>query len=228
MKILAIEQSTATGSLALLEDSLVLGQDSWTELRGRAGNLIAALGPLMAASDVAVEQVDLFAVGLGPGSFAGLRASLSAANALALPGRKPVVGIASAMAMARNVMIEKGVDSVTVVGDARRKRLWHAGFMMQKDAPLVTAPFSLIEYDELAAQLAGSTIVATPDWDRLEELLRTAAPDIRLVDGPRVPDAAAIGQLAAITFDPARPSAPPEPIYMHPPVFVKPGFSPPS
>ncbi|MFC1462656.1 tRNA (adenosine(37)-N6)-threonylcarbamoyltransferase complex dimerization subunit type 1 TsaB, partial [Verrucomicrobiota bacterium] len=111
MKLLAIEQSTSVGSIALLDDTRVLSEESWTETRGRAGNLFEMLPRILEAASRTVADIDLFAIGLGPGSFSGLRTSLSAVNHLALPGRKPVLGIPSAQALAHRLMAEESADS---------------------------------------------------------------------------------------------------------------------
>ena len=224
MKILAIEQSTETAGIAVLEDTRILAEDSWMETRGRTGHLFKVLPRVLERAGCAVEDIDLFAIGLGPGSFSGLRTSLSAANHLALPGRKPVLGIPSAQALAHRVMTEKNTDSVAVIGDARRKRLWHAAFVREEGSIRTEKPFSLLGADELAPLLDCSSVLVSPDWDRIGDILRTVTADIDIIAETRTPEARAVGELAAIAFDPLHPPAPPEPIYMHPPVFVEPRF----
>lgn len=224
MKVLAIEQSTAVGSIALLEGSRLLAQESWTESRGRAGRLFEMLPPTLEAASWTTADVDLFAAGLGPGSFSGLRTSLSAANHLALPGGKPVIGIPSAQAVAYQVMRERGVDTVTIVGDARRKRLWHACFRGSPESMELEKPFALLGVDELATAVSDSGVLVSPDWDRIDDVLLAASGGLEVIREARIPGAAAVARLAAGAFDPAHPPRPPEPIYMHPPVFVEPRF----
>ena len=224
MRTLAIEQSTGAAGVALLEDTRVLAEESWMETRGRAGHLFEALPRVLELAGCTVDEIGLFAIGLGPGSFSGLRTSLSAANHLALPGLKPVFGVPSAQALARRVMTEEDTDSVAVVGDARRKRLWYAVFRRRDKAIRPADTFSLINTNELASALDNPAILVSPDWDRIADVLRETAGGTRIIAEPRTPSARDVGRLAAMAFDPARPPAPPEPIYMHPPVFVEPKF----
>ena len=92
MRILALDTSTPVTTCALCEDERVL----WEKGIGpplKAGDVLpAALGDL--------EGVDAIAVGLGPGSFTGLRVGLAAAKAIAYARRLPLAGASSLQAIA--------------------------------------------------------------------------------------------------------------------------------
>ncbi len=77
-------------SVALVEDGHVLSESTHD---ARAGDLLpCVLGPL--------DGVQGIAVGLGPGSFTGLRVALAAAKALAYARRWPIAGASSLLALA--------------------------------------------------------------------------------------------------------------------------------
>jgi len=221
MRILAIEQSTPTGSLALLDGDRVLAQRSWTEPRARSPQLFARLPACVREAGVNPAEIELFAAGLGPGSFAGIRTSVAALRGLALPGGRIVTGVSSAEAIACDVFRERGPQSVAVVGDARRRRLWFVRFRPDDDGRLSPEqPLQLLSPGELAAYLpAEGTLVASPDWERLEESLRRAAPPAALLPEPRLPRAATVGRQAGRILSATGSAPPPAPIYLHPPVF---------
>lgn len=109
MRILALDTSTPTTTCALLDDGQVLWERSFTE---KAGDVLpAALGDL--------AQVSGIAVGLGPGSFTGLRVGLAAAKAIAYARRLPIAGASSLRAIA---LEERG--AVWAATEARRGELF--------------------------------------------------------------------------------------------------------
>jgi tRNA threonylcarbamoyladenosine biosynthesis protein TsaB len=70
------------------------------EPRGHGGRLPGALSSLLEAEGLRLEDVGAFAVGLGPGSFTGLRIGLATWKGLAYAGRRPIAGVSSLAAMA--------------------------------------------------------------------------------------------------------------------------------
>lgn len=90
MRIVALDTSTTVTSCALVEDGRVVWEKELTE---KAGDVLpAALGDL--------TGVDAVAVGVGPGSFTGLRVGLAAAKALAYAKKLPIAGVSSLLALA--------------------------------------------------------------------------------------------------------------------------------
>jgi len=223
MLILAVEQSTAVGSAALLEDDRVLAERVWKDDRARGHDLFVTLPALIRESGVAMEDVDLFGAGLGPGAFSSLRTSLTAVRALALPGEKPVRGVSSSEALAADICRERDWRTVTIVGDARRRSLWLARFEMRGGRPRMTAGFTLVELGQLPDVLERSGVVASPDFDRIGPELRKALPSgTALIEEMRTPRAAAVARLVLGKRHAEDTSRPLAPIYLHPPVFVKP------
>lgn len=109
MRVVALDTSTTVTSCALVEDENVVWEK---ELIEKAGDVLpAALGDLQA--------VDAVAVGLGPGSFTGLRVGLAAAKALAYARRLPIAGVSSLRALAHG---QPGL--VCAATDARKGELF--------------------------------------------------------------------------------------------------------
>src|SRR5213596_1246710 len=95
MKILALELSTARGSLAWLNDTVDLVVVEWPNDRKNSGAFFENLAQVQ-------EQFgspDTIIVGLGPGSYAGTRIAISAAIGLQTASQARLVGFPSICAM---------------------------------------------------------------------------------------------------------------------------------
>jgi tRNA threonylcarbamoyl adenosine modification protein YeaZ len=109
--VLALDTATPTTSCALLEDERVVREQSIGP-PAKAGDVLpAALGDLGA--------IEAVAVGLGPGSFTGLRVGLAAAKAIAYARRLPIAGASSLAAIAAG---EQGL--VYAATEARKGELF--------------------------------------------------------------------------------------------------------
>lgn len=128
MIILAIEHSTATGSIALLDDENILQKRTWQRAAREPSMLIEQISQILTTQSLSAAEIDIFAVGQGPGIYSNLRISLSVLNGLALPDKKPVYGISSAAALVHEYRQKHGLNKITVIGDARRNRVWYAPF----------------------------------------------------------------------------------------------------
>ena len=110
MNVLAIDTSTARGSVALLAFDQVVFEENFTADRSHSSALFAALQNARAKA----RHIDRIAVGLGPGSYAGVRIGIAAALGMELALDSMLVGIPSVAAL------EHGWERSLVIGDARR------------------------------------------------------------------------------------------------------------
>lgn len=233
MLILAADQSTANGSLALLRNGETLAVRNWEENGRDNRQFFVLLNRLFKEQNISPAEIDLYAVGLGPGTFAGLRISLSTIRAMALPGGKPVMGISSGEIIAVEVFNKTGRNSITVVGDARRGHIWHAQFMVTASGSQLTAGYTMVAHASLSSALTAGSAVATADWARLGgELEKIERPGIELIRERIVPTALTAGTIAGRRYSavPAPGTARNAadilaPLYMNPPVSVAPRFT---
>lgn len=154
-------------------------------------------------NDLDLEGVERLVVGIGPGSFAGIRAALAFAQGYALGRRCEVLGLPSACALADG-------GPLAVVGDARRGKYWVAlfdGFHLVQEVFQVSA-------DELPRRIPAEMRVTTPDAARIEGLLRELFGERYL--GGAAPTAEGLQRFAEA--NPAALQPEPLPIYLNPAV----------
>ncbi len=225
MRILALELSTEAGTLAWIEEGEVRLQLEWPG-DGRRRPVFADLYALVRDGALEWSRIDRLAVGVGPGSFSGLRAAVSLMQGLALPDHKPVTAVSSARALARSILGETGASRVVVLGDARRHELWAGCFaeedgVVQRCGDWIVAPAG--ELPEVLK--AAGTVWVSPDWGGLGATLEEVCPPaVTLVREARRPSAAMVGGLAGDLASRGLAGEPAVPIYVHPAVSIAPRF----
>jgi tRNA threonylcarbamoyl adenosine modification protein YeaZ len=93
--LLAIDTSTDSASLALVQDSQVLAEATWRCGQNHSIELLPRLASLLNEAKVGLQSIDCVMVAKGPGSFNGLRVGLSTAKGLAFSLEIPIIGISS-------------------------------------------------------------------------------------------------------------------------------------
>ena len=226
MITLAIELSTTHGELALLEDDRVVVEREWVEDRQHRQQIFADMAALTLAGGLDLGRIDLLAVGVGPGAFSGLRMAVSAMRAIALPDGKPVFGVASAEALAWDMMRETENGSVAVFGDARRDEFWAGRFrsvqgLARREGDWLVAPPRAVQADAVGL----GAVWVTADWERIGMRLKDICPaGVTLIEEPRWPKARSVGRLAVAKRRAGLESEPLAPVYLHPAVSVLPTF----
>jgi tRNA threonylcarbamoyladenosine biosynthesis protein TsaB len=100
MLILSIDTSTRTGGAAILNGFNILAEVAGLEETPYSSQLFRDVALLQARTGVHTDQIDLFAVASGPGSFTGLRVGLTAVKAWAEVHRKPIAAVSVLEAIA--------------------------------------------------------------------------------------------------------------------------------
>jgi tRNA threonylcarbamoyl adenosine modification protein YeaZ/ribosomal-protein-alanine acetyltransferase len=127
--VLAIDTSTAQTSVALIQDGEVLFNKSHNDPLAHGEVLPKLVAQALAVS----KQIDLIAVGMGPGPFTGLRVGIAFAQSYALAAQIDWVGVCSLDAMAAGINQSEFIIST----DARRKERFWARY---KDGVRITQP----------------------------------------------------------------------------------------
>lgn len=93
--LLAIDSSTDSASLAIVQDGRVLAEATWRCGQNHSVELLPRLTQLLKEAKVGLESISCILVAKGPGSFNGLRVGLSTAKGLAFSLGIPIIGISS-------------------------------------------------------------------------------------------------------------------------------------
>jgi tRNA threonylcarbamoyladenosine biosynthesis protein TsaB len=190
MLILAFDTATDVATSALVSDGEVVG-----ERVSRAVSLLEDVDALVRQAGARTGDIEALAVGIGPGSFTGVRIGLATARGLALALGVPVAGVSTLDALAA------GAPGALPVVDARRREVF-----VLRDEPRVVAPAEL--------ELAPGTLCVGSGAVRYRQVLEAAGAEVPADQDERhLPRARFHAQLAS-DFGPAELV---EPLYLRMP-----------
>jgi tRNA threonylcarbamoyladenosine biosynthesis protein TsaB len=102
--ILALDTTTRTGSVAVLQDDEVLAERSGDAALTHGQQLPGALMHALADAGARLEEVDLLAVAAGPGSFTGLRVGIASMQGIAFARGLKIVPVSTLDALAHETV----------------------------------------------------------------------------------------------------------------------------
>ena len=207
MTILALEFSSPQRSVALTRDGVVHAETS--EIGGRGTNAFGMIEKVLAAAKIGREEIEGLAVGLGPGSYTGIRVALSIAQGWQLATSVKLLGIGSVECVAAQAQAEKIFGRVNVVIDAQRGEFYLANYEVSADGVKEIEVLKIAAAAEVESRAHAVEILIGPEVTRWFPNGRTI-----------FPDAATLAKLAA-TRDNFSAGEKLEPIYLRETNFVK-------
>jgi tRNA threonylcarbamoyladenosine biosynthesis protein TsaB len=186
IRILAIDATTEYGSLALVEDELIVDETAMQSRDGFGHIMFGLLDGMLQRQQWSIDSIDSFAVAFGPGSFTGVRVGLAAVKGFAMATNKTVVCVSNLRAVA---WFGTGTVRAAMI-DAHREEIYAGVFddkLQLLGEELVTKPAAWLPGLPEGAELISADA----------EMLAKHAPHITLA--PRVL-AGAIGVIATKDF----------------------------
>ena len=122
MKVLAIESSAVTASVAIMTEDTLIAEYTINYKKTHSQTLLPMIDEICRMTETDVSDIDIVAVSDGPGSFTGLRIGAATGKGIALAKNKPMVAVPTLEAMAYNLIGDDRL--ICPVMDARRKHLY--------------------------------------------------------------------------------------------------------
>ena len=126
MKILGVDTSTPIGSIALIEGDNLIAEHTLDIVQAHSSRLMPAIDSVLKWGNITVDDLDGCAVGIGPGSFTGIRIGVATIKSICYAVDKPIVGISTLEAIAYNLRWSKSI--ICSLLDARRSEIYGAIF----------------------------------------------------------------------------------------------------
>ncbi len=160
MRVLGIESSSTTASMAIIDDYTLVGEYTMNNTMKHSKTLMPMLEDLMNRLDMDVSDLDLISVSEGPGSFTGLRIGSATAKGLAHGLGLQVASIPTLEVIASTVKVPGA--RVGVVVFARAREVYYAEYLIDFIdgifLPREVTPIRALEIEDLIKELSDKHI----------------------------------------------------------------------
>lgn len=168
--VLVLETSADSVNWALFQqDELIVEK----QLEGRASRVLTrSLRDYFSGEKTEISKPDTILVGVGPGSFSGIRVSVSIAQGLSLGWNSKVIPVRSSHGMAHDL---NHVSCLGVFADARKREFFFTAY----EKGVMTRETSLISQDELATYLSKCSLAVSPvPLPQVKEIEKSELPTV--------------------------------------------------
>jgi tRNA threonylcarbamoyl adenosine modification protein YeaZ len=188
MKILAIEFSSPQRSVAVVDAGGQVGTfcpGEAIETGAQATNALGLVAEALREGQLDRAQIGCLAVGLGPGSYTGIRLAIALAQGWQLARPVRLLGISSAECLAAQAQADGISGRVEIIIDAQRNEFYLASYELGPAARRVIEPLRLVTLAEAQERQKAGGVLLGPEAHKW-------------FPGSRVlfPRAATLGQLA--------------------------------
>ncbi len=133
------------------------------ETGGRNTAAFGMIEKVLAEAKIGREEIEVIAVGLGPGSYTGIRAAIAIAQGWQLARGIRLLGVGSAGAIAAQAQAEKIFGRVNVVIDAQRNEFYLAGYEISENGWKEIEPLKIVTPAEIQSRADADEISAGPE-----------------------------------------------------------------
>lgn len=207
MTILALEFSSEQRSVAVARNGIVLAEAM--ENGGRHTAAFGMIDKVLKQAGIGREEVETLAIGLGPGSYTGIRGAIALAQGWQLARNVKAVGISSVAAIAAGAQTTKIFGRVKVIINAQREEFYLAEYEIDADRQREIVPLKIVPRVDIQAQADNNEVLIGP------EAMQFSAHSRQMF-----PHAADLGRLAMDSAN-TIPGEKLEPIYLRETNFVK-------
>jgi len=201
MTILSLEFSSPRRSVALWRNRLMA--EAVEHSGGRGTKAFGLIAEVLARGRVSRKEIEVIAVGLGPGSYTGIRTAIALAQGWQLASGIKLLGVSSVASLAAQAQTENIFGRVNLAVDAQRGEFYVAVWEISRRGCTELSPLQIVSAAELAERKSAGQICVGPDMERA-----------------LFPTAATVAMLAAEKTD-FLPGNHLEPIYLRETAFVK-------
>ncbi len=190
MKILSLDSSSVTASVAITENGKVLSERFINNGLTHSQTLMPMVEETLKDSGVSINDIDLFAITNGPGSFTGVRIGIASVKGMADALNKKCMAISTLEAIAEPLNSEDVI--ACAVMDARCNQVYTASFnrgnRLCEDKAVLIDELSdeLKQYDKKVVFIGDGSVLC---YDKLHEIIQNcevADENIRYVHGSSV------------------------------------------
>jgi tRNA threonylcarbamoyladenosine biosynthesis protein TsaB len=171
MKILGMDTSSPSGSVALLDGNNLVSESLIEGSPAYSNKLLFEIDAILKGSGTKLNEIDGFVITTGPGSFTGLRVGISLLKGFILATEKPFASVNTLEAYAKTV--QPGPYAICPVLDARKKEIYTALFNSENDQYVRSTPDQAISAADLCNQIKQPTAFVGNGLDIYKDVFTT-------------------------------------------------------
>jgi tRNA threonylcarbamoyl adenosine modification protein YeaZ len=164
MKILALEFSSSQRSVAILDSAERLSEV--VETGAGANAPLVMIEEALRQATLEREQVECVAIGLGPGSYTGIRSAIALAQGWQLARHVKLLGITSAECVAAQAQSDGVIGKVGVIVDAQREEFYLATYELRQNGYKALEPLRIVTREELQRGATSGNVFIGPEVTR--------------------------------------------------------------
>lgn len=151
MKILAIDSSGITATVALVSDGVMTAEYTTNFKKTHSQTLLPMIDEIVKMTGAELSELDAIAVAAGPGSFTGLRIGSSTAKGLGLVLKKPIIPVPTVEGLAYNFF---GSDKIICpIMDARRNQVYTGLYTFEQEEFHVLSDQKAVSIEEIIEEV---------------------------------------------------------------------------
>lgn len=204
--LLALDTATKCSTVAITRGTLIDGEVlaclSLSSSITHSRRIISIVDRLFSDTEITWSDIDAIAVGMGPGSFTGLRIGMATAKGFAAAAEKKLVGVSTLDALAAMCVTDKKIIAVM---DARKKQVYSAAYNRDQgngnltrisEIKVVLPEHVVMETDEEVVMIGDGIVTYGELWQKKHgDMVRFAPMHLH------APCASAVGLLCGSLFN---------------------------
>ena len=185
MIVLGLDASSDAAAVGLVKDGTLLCEYTVNNGKNHSVKLLPMIEEVLLKTGIAFSEIDVYACGVGPGSFTGVRIGVATAKGFAQSYQKPVIPLSSLQILAENISEYTGLRIPCI--HARANELYCAAYNSLGEEILEP---SVLTASELMEYLSGKECMLCGDGvsflENLGEQTRVAKPGASIIRGGAV------------------------------------------
>ncbi len=197
MKVLGIDTSGYANAVAVIDGKRVLAEGAFAARTDSLGKIVANVDSILKKAGLDLKDAEGFGIGLGPGSWTGIRIGVTVGKILAMSTGKPLAGVntleALAFGGAGNAAQVCPIISVGTPGT-----VYAALYHNQGDNIARVSDYYVGDVHFLAGLIKVPTVFVSADWQPYQDIIlgTLASPELAVAMVTAAPDGAVIASLA--------------------------------
>ena len=199
MKLLAVDTSTSSCSVALFDGERLLSETVYSAGKTHSRHLLSMIHHTLDCCGFTPLDVNGIAITRGPGTFTGLRIGISTVKGLCAATQASVIGVSSLAALA--LPLSLGERPVVAMIDARRNEVYWAQYQGGDNGLKTISPVSLSAPEEAAQAFSEGSLLVGSGALLYRSVFETHCPEVRFADAVQhIIRGASVGMLALERF----------------------------